>query len=220
MSSAPPVAAQGSRASVVAVHGVWMRGAAMRVLRRRLEADGYDVYVFSYPSVSSNLVENAKRLAEFIDGVPGDVVHAVGHSLGGVLLRAMLEAAPPARLGRVVCLGSPFTGSLTASRVARLPGGSRLIGRSLAELLARGGFDAWRAPNELGIIAGRVPLGFGRLFGPFREPNDGTVAIAETRLADAHDHLVMPVAHMALLWSPEVARQVVHFLRHGMFARA
>jgi pimeloyl-ACP methyl ester carboxylesterase len=202
---------------VVAVHGVWMRGTAMRVLKRRLEAEGYRVYVFTYPSVSSNLVDNSRRLAEFIERVPGGVVHAVGHSLGGVLVRAMLEATPQPRLGRVVCLGSPFVGCRTASRVARLPGGSRLIGRSLADLLARGGFDAWRAPNELGVIAGRTPLGFGRLFGPFGEPNDGTVAIAETMLADAHDHLILPVAHMALLWSPEVARQVVHFLRHGTF---
>jgi len=94
-----------------------------------------------------------------------------------------------------------------------------LIGRSLADLLARGGFDAWRARSEVGIIAGRVPIGFGRLFGRFGEPNDGTVAIAETRLADAHDHIVLPVAHMALLWSSEVARQVDSFLRQGKFER-
>jgi pimeloyl-ACP methyl ester carboxylesterase len=196
---------------------VWMRGTAMRVLRRRLEANGFDVHVFSYPSVSADLAANAASLAAFIDAVPGDAVHVVGHSLGGVLVRAMLETAAPARLGRVVCLGSPFTGSRTARRVARLPGGARLIGRSLSDLLARGGFDAWRAPHEVGIIAGRVPFGFGRLFGRFGEPNDGTVAIAETRLADAHDHIVLPVAHMALLWSPEVARQVEYFLLRGKF---
>jgi pimeloyl-ACP methyl ester carboxylesterase len=213
---APEVAV---RTSVVAVHGVWMRGTAMRVLRRRLEASGFGVHVFSYPSVSADLAANAASLAAFIDSVPGDTVHVVAHSLGGVLVRAMLEGTALARLGRVVCLGSPFAGSLTAKRVARLPGGARLIGRSLSDLLARGGFDAWRAPHEIGIIAGRVPLGFGRLFGPFGEPNDGTVAIAETRLADAHDHIVLPVAHMALLWSPEVARQVLHFLRSGAFAR-
>jgi pimeloyl-ACP methyl ester carboxylesterase len=208
-----------ARIPVVAVHGVWMRGTAMRVLRRRLEASGFAVHVFSYPSVSADLTANATSLAAFIESVPGDRVHVVAHSLGGVLVRAMLERTALARLGRVVCLGSPFGGSRTAARVARLPGGARLIGRSLNDLLARGGFDAWRAPHEVGIIAGRVPLGFGRLFGRFGEPNDGTVAIAETHLADAHDHIVLPVAHMALLWSPEVARQVLHFLRSGAFAR-
>ena len=48
-----------SRTAVVVVHGVWMRGAAMRVLRRRLEANGFDVHVFSYPSVSADLAANA-----------------------------------------------------------------------------------------------------------------------------------------------------------------
>ena len=210
----------GARSSVVVVHGVWMRGTSMRVLGRRLATGGFDVHAFGYPSVRDDLAANAKRLAAFIDAVPGDTVHVVGHSLGGVLVRAMLETPASARLGRIVCLGSPFTGSRTAARVARLPGGARLIGRSLGDLLARGGFDAWRAPNEVGIIAGGVPYGFGRLFGSFGEPSDGTVAIAETRLADAHDHIVLPVAHMALLWSPEVARQVEHFLRHGRFERA
>ena len=101
-------------------------------LRRRLEANGFDVHVFSYPSVSADLAANAASLAAFIDAVPGETVHVVGHSLGGVLVRAMLETRRRARLGRVVCLGSPFTGSRTAARVARLPGGARLIGRSLA----------------------------------------------------------------------------------------
>jgi pimeloyl-ACP methyl ester carboxylesterase len=210
---------RGARTPVVVVHGVWMRGASMRVLRRRLEAGGFDVHTFSYPSVTANLAANASRLAAFLDAVTGETVHVVAHSLGGVLVRAMLETGAPQRLGRVVCLGTPFTGSRTAARVARLPGGARLIGRSLADLLARGGFDAWRARSEVGIIAGRVPIGFGRLFGRFGEPNDGTVAIAETRLADAHDHIVLPVAHMALLWSPEVARQVDSFLRQGKFER-
>jgi pimeloyl-ACP methyl ester carboxylesterase len=218
-SDSSAAAARVARAPVVAVHGVWMRGASMRVLRRRLEAGGFDVHTFSYPSVSADLAANASSLAAFIDTVPGDTVHVVAHSLGGVLVRAMLETAATPRLGRVVCLGSPFAGSRTAARVARLPGGARLIGRSLRDLLARGGFDAWRARSEVGIIAGRVPIGFGRLFGRFGEPNDGTVAIAETRLTDAHDHIVLPVAHMALLWSPEVARQVDHFLRQGKFER-
>jgi pimeloyl-ACP methyl ester carboxylesterase len=207
-----------TRTSVIVVHGVWMRGASMRVLRRRLEASGFDVHVFSYPSVSADLAANAAKLAAFIDAVPAATVHVVAHSLGGVLVRAMLETARSPRLGRVVCLGSPFTGSRTAARVARLPGGARLIGRSLGDVLARGGFDSWRAPHEVGIIAGHVSFGFGLLFGPFGEPNDGTVAIAETRLTDAHDHIVLRVAHMALLWSPAVARQVLHFLEHGAFA--
>ena len=206
--------------SIVTVHGLWMRGASMAVLRRRVEPHGFHFHDFGYPSVKGSLNANAAALAEFIDSVPGDTVHVVGHSLGGVLTCAMLETRLPARLGRVVCLGSPLQGSRTARRLARLPGGKRLIGACLADLHARGGFAAWRAGIEVGSIAGRIPLGVGRLFGPFREPNDGTVAVAETEIAGLKDHVVLPVSHVALLWSAAVAAQTEHFLLHGRFERA
>ena len=203
--------------TVVTVHGLWMRAAAMAALRRRLEPHGFQVRDFNYPSITGSLAANAAALVKFIDGVPGDTVHLVGHSLGGVLICAMLETVIPARIGRVVCLGSPLKGSRTGARLARWPGGQRLIGRCLADVQARGGFAAWRAGVEVGSIAGRIPLGLGRLFGPFAEPNDGTVAVAETKIAGLADHVVLPVSHVALLWSTAVAAQTEHFLLHGKF---
>lgn len=206
--------------SVVTVHGLWMRGAAMAALHKRLEPLGFQPHAFSYPSVAGTLAICAEALAEYIEGVRGDTVHLVGHSLGGVLICAMLERQLPARLGRVVCLGAPLRGSRSASRLARLPGGGRLIGRSLAEVNACGGFKSWRPGVEVGGIAGRFPVGVGRLLGPFREPNDGTVAVAETVIAGLADHIVLPVSHFALLWSTQVAAQTAQFLEHGRFRRA
>ncbi len=206
--------------SVVTVHGLWMRGAAMAALHKRLEPRGFELHHFSYPSVGGTLASCADALAAYIDGVRGDSVHLVGHSLGGVLICAMLESRLPPRLERVVCLGAPLRGSRSAARLARLPGGRRLIGRCLAEVNACGGFKACRAGVEVGGIAGRIPLGMGRLLGPFPEPNDGTVAVDETVIAGLADHIVLPVSHFALLWSTQVAAQTAHFLEHGRFRRA
>lgn len=203
--------------SVITVHGLWMRGTAMAALSRRLAPRGYDVAHFSYSSITGSLAESAAALAEFVDGVRGDTVHLVGHSLGGVLICAMLETRLPARIGRVVCLGSPFRGSRTAARLTRWPGGSLLIGRCLGDVNACGGFSACPAGVEVGSIAGRLPFGVGRLLGPFPEPNDGTVAVAETMIAGLTDHVVLPVSHVALLWSSQVAAEVEHFLEHGRF---
>ncbi len=203
--------------SVVTVHGLWMRGAAMAALRHRLTPKGFELHHFTYPSVMGTLASCAAALAEYIDGVRGDTVPVVGHRLGGVLACAMLESRLPARLGRVVCLGAPLRGSRTAARIARVPGARRLIGRCLADVHARGGFDAWPSGVEAGSIAGRLPFGVGRLFGRFPEPNDGTVAVAETQIAGLADHIVLPVSHVALLWSEQVAAQVSHFLDHGRF---
>lgn len=205
--------------SVVGVHGLWMRGASMAVLRARFERHGFAFHDFSYASVATSLADNAAALAAFVDRVPGNTVHLIGHSLGGVLACAMLENGLPARLGRIVCLGSPLKGSRAAARLARWPGGQRLIGKCLCDVQARGGFAAWPAGVEVGSIAGRWPFGVGRLFGAFAEPNDGTVAVAETSIAGLADHIVLPVSHVALLWSSAVAAQAEHFLLHGRFHR-
>jgi pimeloyl-ACP methyl ester carboxylesterase len=205
--------------SVVTVHGLWMRGASMAVLRRRLEPHGFRVTHFSYPSVTCSLEASAAALEMHLRAVPGDTVHLVGHSLGGVLSCALLERGLPARLGRIVCLGAPFKGSLTAARLLRWPGGKRVIGACLADVNARGGFARLPAGVEVGSIAGRIPLGVGRLLGPFPEPNDGTVAVAETKIDGLADHVVLPVSHFSLLWSSAVAAQAEHFLLHGQFRR-
>jgi pimeloyl-ACP methyl ester carboxylesterase len=203
--------------SIVTVHGLWMRGAAMGALRRRLEPLGFTVHEFTYPSITSSLAESADALGAFVDRVPGETVHVVGHSLGGVLICALLERSLPRRIGRVVCLGSPLKGSKTAARLMCWPGGRRLVGKCLVDVQARGGFEAWRSGVEVGGIAGRLPIGVGRLLGPFPEPNDGTVAVGETLIAGLKDHIVLPVSHVALLWSARVAAQVEHFLEQGRF---
>jgi pimeloyl-ACP methyl ester carboxylesterase len=207
------------REAVVVVHGLWMIGSVMGLLRRRLQPRGFDVETFGYASIRDGLESNAAKLAEFLARVPGDTVHLVGHSLGCVVIRALLEWHSLARPGRIVCLGPPFAGSVTAERVSRLPGGSHLLGLSMRDLLARGGFATAPPGREIGIVAGSIGIGLGLLFGRFDGPNDGMVTVTETRLAGAADHIVLPVAHTSLLWSREVARQAEHFIRVGKFDR-
>jgi pimeloyl-ACP methyl ester carboxylesterase len=197
-----------------------MIGGVMGILRRRLEPRGFDVATFGYASIRDGLESNAAKLAEFVARVPGDTVHLLGHSLGCVVIRALLERHSLDRPGRIVCLGPPFAGSVTAERLARWPGGSHLVGLSMRDLIARGGFATAPAGREIGIIAGCVGIGIGRLLGRFDEPNDGVVTVAETRLAGAAGHIVLPVAHASLLWSREVARQAEQFMRVGRFDRA
>ena len=78
----------------------------------------------------------------------------------------------------------------------------------------------WQGEHDVGVIAGDVPVGAGRAIAPLERPNDGTVAVAETRLMGTTDHIVLPVSHFSLLWSSAVIRQTLCFLARGVFCRA
>ncbi len=207
------------RASVAVLHGLWMPGTEMTLMCRRLRALGYDPHLFRYSTVDGDLAANAQRFAQFAAALPGDTVHVVGYSLGGVVALEALEREAWERPGRVVCVGSPLTGSCTASALARTALGRRIVGRCLGEHCARGGFAAWRGSREVGVIAGNVSLGAGRFVGALTGPNDGTVAIAETQLPGCSDHIVLGLSHFAMLWSAALVRQVAAFLESGHFAR-
>jgi 8-oxo-dGTP pyrophosphatase MutT (NUDIX family) len=205
--------------SVVVVHGLWMPGYETALLCRRLARAGFVPRLFRFRSVGDGLDANAELLARFAERLPGDKVHFVGHSLGGVVAAHMLQTRPPLRAGRIVCLGSPLRGTHSGKRLARFRWGAGLTGRSIGDLLARGGLAPWSGTADLGVIAGDLPLGLGLLLGALPRPHDGVVAVEETRLEGARDHIVLPLSHTALLFSRAVAEQAAHFLRHGRFER-
>ena len=205
-------------ASVVLVNGLWLGNAAMALLARRLRRAGFVVQVFSYPTTRNDLRANAGLLQRFLAQQPGETVHLVGYSLGGLVIRALFHFHPEQRPGRIVLLGSPQRRSRAAEALARSPLTARLLGRSLAELNA-GQPQAWAWPErETGVIAGTLPTGLGRLVTRLPAPHDGTVALEETMLAEAGARLALRVSHFGLLLSPTVARQAGAFLRTGAFS--
>jgi pimeloyl-ACP methyl ester carboxylesterase len=205
-------------ASVIVVNGLWMPDAVLWLLTRRLRGAGFGVHSFSYPTVRNDLRTNAARLQEFLRTVPGGVVHMIGFSLGGLVVRALFQDYPAQRPGRIVLLGCPQHGSRAATALAESFPGRYLLGRSVAALsagLPQGG--TWPA-REIGVIAGTLGIGLGRVVASLPTPNDGTVSLDETSMPDARDQLALPVSHFGLLLSAAVARQTVGFLRSGRFA--
>jgi hypothetical protein len=77
----------------------------------------------------------------------------------------------------------------------------------------------WSGQRELGVIAGSLSIGLGRLVGTHGAPSDGTIFVDETRLAGIRQHLVLRVSHTGLPFSATVARQTAAFLRTGNFSR-
>jgi pimeloyl-ACP methyl ester carboxylesterase len=209
---------------VVLVHGIWMPGAVMALLKQHLEHDhGFRGYLFSYASIRGTLDENAELLADFVRDLGADRVHLVGHSLGGVVSLRMLALNDDAPPGRVVCLGSPLCGCRAASSVRRLSWGSSVLGKALVAGVLDHAASEWAAPltvqREIGIIAGTRSMGLGRFVTTFDEDCDGTVTVSETRLPGARDHVCMHVSHMGMTTSRAVADQAAAFLQRGEFLR-
>jgi pimeloyl-ACP methyl ester carboxylesterase len=207
----------------VLVHGIWLPGAAMGLLQHRLHKLGYRTLQFNYPSVHRSLDGNAIDLYRFIRAHHLEQAHIVGHSLGGVVSMRMLATSPPMPPGRVVCLGSPLVGSAAASRLTQFGVGRKMLGKTIREGVIETPADVWARDavktREVGIIAGNIPIGLGRILTSFGEPNDGTVAVSETKLPGAKDHLEMAVTHTAMVIKPDVVSQVDAFLQHGEFDR-
>lgn len=208
------------KTAAVFVHGLWLTGAESALLRRRLGARfGFECHSFSYRTVGREMNEVTADLAAFVDGLEAEQVHFVGHSLGGLVLYRYFEAAPRVKPGRVVLLGSPTVKSRTAERVGRLPFVSSLIGRLVNdELVWPQDKREWRFDRELGLIAGTRPIGIGRFFARFDEDSDGTIGVSETKLPGHKAHLTLPVSHLGMMASSEVAEQVGEFLVHGRFS--
>jgi pimeloyl-ACP methyl ester carboxylesterase len=196
----------------------------MYLIKRRLEREyGMRVSLFSYPSIRGTLDENAGALATFIREQDVDVAHIVGHSLGGVLALRMHANEADFLPGRVVCMGSPLSGSRAANYLHAQEWAEDIIGKSVPDAMINQTANDWAAAvaehRDIGVIAGNVPLGFGRLVANFDEENDGTIGVSETALDAAKDHLVLPVSHKGMLVSADVADQAAAFIKRGEFLR-
>ena len=212
---------------VVLLHGIARTSSSMRPIQRALEAAGYAVLNLDYRSRHLPLDALADAvhpaMARFADGLAGET-HVVAHSMGGLLARVYLARRRPARLGRVVMLGTPNGGSEMADllggwppyRLVFGPAGQQLVTAQNPDLRAAFGVVDY----ELGILAGDRPLAprLAALIMP--GANDGTVTVESTRVAGMADHLVIATSHTGLLSDPDAKRATVLFLRSGRFDTA
>jgi pimeloyl-ACP methyl ester carboxylesterase len=210
--------------TVICIHGIWSHSVSMYLIKRRLEKEyGMHVLLFNYPSVRGTLDENADLLSRFIAKEGLDATHIIGHSLGGVIALRMLANDANAVPGRIVCIGSPLTGSRAAEFLTTQNWAEPFLGHSLPAGVVDKAANEWAShvcqEREVGIIAGTSPYGFGRLVTRFDGDNDGSVAVSETQLEGARDHISMDVSHKSMLVSSDVVDQAAAFLKRGEFLR-
>jgi len=219
--STPHAAGGGeTEAALILVHGLWTPPVVFAIQAHRLQRRGYRVQRFGYPSVRATLAENVQALRAAVAATAAKQIDLVGHSLGGLLILDLLAYDPDPRLGRVVLLGTPSLGSYCARQLAALTGMPTLLGASIMEWLLRPPQALLVVPPgiEIGVVAGTRSFGLGRFLVPgLPQPNDGVVALTETRLPTSADFIALPVAHSQMLTSRHCALQIASFLEQGRF---
>jgi hypothetical protein len=197
----------------------------MALLAERLEDAGYRVVNFGYPSRSEPIEALVDRLEDELHRCcPGseDSVHFVTHSMGGVLVRALLARREQPHHGRVVMLSPPNQGSEIVDAFADTPVLRAFLGPAGVRLgTDPDGVSGGLPPVdfELGIITGDRsldPIGSWLIPGP----DDGKVGVENARVEGADDFRVVSASHTFIMNRADVAGEVVHFLRTGRFQPA
>lgn len=203
---------------ILFVHGMgrsplsgWPMLYRFRRAGHRTDTFGYVAAVESFETIKRRLISRIARLAA------GEAYAVVGHSLGGVLIRAALNSLPEnfARPRHVFLLGSP----IHSPRLA-----VRLKDNVLFRVLAGDCGQLLASPSRMGQI-GSLPerttniagvRGLGHRKGPFGdEPNDGVVALSEVSAAWLTDQKQLPVIHTFLPASGRVAEEIIRAIETG-----
>lgn len=216
---------QKNKEQVVLLHGLFRSASSMKKLEKFLLAEGYEVFNIDYTSTSGDIKSIALNVAlqikEAIDFSRSDKVHFVTHSLGGIVLRYIVQEGLLPMPGNVVMIAPPNHGATISDKMPRWKWLEKLLGSACFEL----GTDALSVPNQLkhfnaplGIIAGSSSANpFWALITP--KPNDSTVMVESTKLPEMLDHLEVPFVHSFLMNKKIVISQVAYFLQHRFFQR-
>jgi pimeloyl-ACP methyl ester carboxylesterase len=208
---------------VVLLHGIARTSRSLNRFERALQGSRFTTLNLDYPSrkkpldaLAADIAPDIARFAARTDGS----IHFVGHSMGGLLIRVYLAKHRPARLGRVVMLGTPNGGSEVADALKRFAIYRAFYGPAGLQLSTQQDPALRALPPvnyDLGIVAGTRTIDPVSSFLILPRPNDGKVSVQRTRLDGMTDHTIVKASHPGLLRHPAAIEQTIAFLREGRF---
>lgn len=210
---APTPAAPGSGTPIVLVPGfACNRGYWLFFVRALKNAGLGPVYAVSLEPLLGSIDFAARQLGAFIEEIQSTTgarrVILVGHSMGGLTIRAYLHAGGAENVAQAVTLGSPHHGTLIAHDLRR-------VGANLAQMCRE---DRWAAAlNAHQRSACAVPVT------AIVSPHDNIVFpqdSAELHYPNARNLHLPGIGHLEMIASRPVMRAVIEELRQPLPAAA
>lgn len=185
------------------VHGMGRTPLSLFRLARHLRSAGHRPQVVGYVAAVERFPAIRDRVRRRLElaADSGRPYAAIGHSLGGLLVRAALDGWPPALpLPRhVIMLGTPSRPPRLARRLRRLwP--YRFVNGECGQLLAQAEFFTGLPPVAAPwtIVAGTG--GWRGRWSPFgHDANDGVVAVDEAETHGRANLVELPVSHTFIM---------------------
>jgi pimeloyl-ACP methyl ester carboxylesterase len=210
----PPMSGRG----VIVLHGIVRSSKSMYTVADDLRKEGFTVFPMEYPSTQISIEQAVEYLDSIIQNLDGiEELHLVGHSMGGLVIRAWFAEHSDPRVKRVVMLGTPNYGAEMADLVRRNLLFRAVFGPAGQQLVTDADGVILQLPTpqcEFAVIAGARGNDTG--WNPFIPgDDDGTVTLASARLAGAADFNTFPLLHHGLLGNHDVSAQIAHFLLTG-----
>ncbi len=198
------------RQCVVLLHGLGANRLLMQPLSRRLNDAGFQAINWGYWSTRHRIEYHAEKFSRLIADLhhqPScDYVHLVTHSMGGIVARQVLAKYYFSKMGRMVMMAPPNSGSSVARRMSKV---LNWICRPLGQL-----------SDEPDSFVNQIPdfRTTNRIeFGVIQASRDRVVAPESTRLAGQTAHTVVDSHHGILPWNQRAMEQAEHFLVEGRF---
>lgn len=221
------VPADGRRHIVFLKHGIFRSAGSLWKLERALRDHGYEVQNIGYDSTGTYIEDASSDMARQVRAYLGDSsldtvrIYYVGHSMGGLVIRHYLTRADAVRPDRCVFIATPQRGAALTDERKDWWLFQTFLGDKAALQLSPGSsfYEQLREPHE-GFEYG-VIFGFKGDEDGWNDDvpgdDDGTVAVAETRLQGQTDAIGLHYGHTRLSFADRAMEQVLQFLKSGHF---
>jgi len=209
---------------VYILHGWGNPKTIMNKVYKDVEKAGFNSINYAYPGLYEDIDSIGKRLYEDIMKDRPDSVSFVTHSMGGLVVRAMLKYSAAdllfPKIFRIVMIAPPNRGADIADFFKDAKSLKKLLGPNVEKMQTDSSSYANQLPipynTEIGVIVGRrhKDKGYNLLI---EGDNDGLLAPERTFLGNEKDVAYVRYSHLGVIRRKEPRTLVVEFLKFGEF---